>query len=206
MDNKFDSAQLWDVFLAKFKQEVKKGLYKNDVDTNGKRTLFYKNLFSKLLENEIGKSLCNEGNLKYRKEEYSRVDHSLIYSGEYKWEVPIILIEVENNQNPDSNFEEIYKMCYLNAPLKLIFLCVNWPDMKYSTIDDYWASIIFAYKHSIGIVGTIGVFVLDISNDNPKYYYHKLVFNNELLRTELKLENLKEDENGEGIIFINNCQ
>ncbi len=68
-------------------------------------------------------------------------------------------------------------MCYLNAPLKIIFLFANWNKKKEEIIDSYWSGIIEAFESTIGIIGTIGVFILDVSNNEVNYYYHLLVEN-----------------------------
>lgn len=185
MNIKFQSNLLWGQFLNAFIQCIPYiQEHENLLLFNKSRTSFYNSLFEKVFNIVISNYDNIDKRFHYRKENFHRVDFSLIFQPKHKihqnarWEIPIILIESENNPNPDNNYQEIQKLCLLNAPLKILFICTNWKENRWDLIDGYWNAIIEGYIENIEVKGIFGIFILDLSNNSKCFYYHKLVENN----------------------------
>ena len=98
--------------------------------------------------------------LDFEKEKVFRVDGIFYKKAKNDFKVPIIFIESENNL--DSTETEIYKLCCLNAPLKIIFICHEWSEeKKEDTTEGHWDYIINDFKQENILIGHLGVIVAE---------------------------------------------
>lgn len=149
------SKNLWENFQAIFKQE----LAVTNIETLddawqscGSRTKFY---FDDLLP-----KVANKMQLDFKKEEMFRVDGIFYKTTESGYKVPKIFIESENNA--DTAEWEIIKLCSLNAPLKILFLCLEWTESRKEELTtDHWNFIIKAFANEQQLVGYFAIIVAE---------------------------------------------
>lgn len=165
---------LWDNFNQIFKTKVKEKFDLEKVNDLKNTTDFYRDLIPSIL-----KEVKTEHETNYRPEFYSKVDHTLEIKVN-NWAIPVINVEVENNPDPNANYQEIVKFCYLNSHLKILFLRLDWNNAgAWDVIVNYYKDIIDAFTSTIGVTGIIGVYILDTTQEKPKYYIHKILENNQ---------------------------
>jgi len=152
---KHNSAELWIDFTNALKQEIE-GTHIDILGTawesNAKRTSFYLELLLPKIATKL--------NLGFEREKTFRVDATFYRKAANDYQVPIIFIETENNSSTTET--EIYKLCCLNAPLKVIFICLEWNNESRKDItEDYWQYIIDAFVAENRLVGHLGVIVAE---------------------------------------------
>ena len=141
--------------------------------SDAKRTAFYKTeLFPKIAE---------QLELTYENKEYLRID-SVFYkvdSGTYNYRIPIIAVESENHRvaigNDSGTWGEVYKLCCINAPLKIIFTVGDWNDeIKNDHITDDWNYPIDAFARVQKLVGYLGI--VNVCETGGSYCFAYLVY------------------------------
>ena len=162
---KFNSEQLWAVFkkmLTETLNETPIEIVGDAWNSNPERTKFY---FDFLLP-----KIANKMKFNYEKEKVFRVDAVFYIKAENGYQVPIVFIESENNA--DDTETEIYKLCCLNAPLKVIFICQEWTEKRKKEItEEYWDYIIDAFVKENLLVGYLGVIVAEWMDDLKFYSF-----------------------------------
>lgn len=124
-------------------------------------TCFYKSVLFPKIANDLG--------LEYNKDkEYLTVDATFYRKSKPEtgdWEIPIVLIESENQIDTidqSATGDELYKLCCLNASLKVIF---SWKDdwndstQKYYA-DEGWQYVIDAFANASVLVGYLVMIVV----------------------------------------------
>lgn len=94
---------------------------------------------------------------------------TMFVRGEYKYQVPIIFIESENDIDGDIT-NETRKLLYLNAPLKIL---ITKGDLKVDIInnDTHWKYLIDDFKQFNRLSGFFVVISVVWNNDTPEYQY-----------------------------------
>ena len=142
------------------------------------RTFFY---FEHLLP-----KIAEKMNLGFRKEKPFRIDGIFFKQGGQTTEVPLIYLESENN--PASTHEEIFKLCCLNAPLKILFICADWTDKtKESLSKGNWQYIIDDFNDEVSLTGHIAIIVAEW-NERLKFYSYVFDENAKIIEDKLLLE------------------
>lgn len=177
----FDTNILWDNFKKSFIATV------NDYPiqildqswlSRGDRSKFY---FKSLLP-----KIATLLDLKFKTERPFRIDGIFFREGSQSTEVPIVYIESENNAK--SSHEEIYKLCCVSAPLKVLFICNDWTEKdKNKIVDGYWNYIIDDFAESNLLTGN---FCILIAEWNEKLKFHSYCFNDKglLFEEEILIE------------------
>jgi hypothetical protein len=107
--------------------------------------------------------------LGFEKEKLFRVDAVFYKKANNGYQIPIVYIESENNVQ--SSYEEIYKLCCLNAPLKILFICVPWtPENKKLIVDDDWQYIVQDFASEDSLQGYLGIIVAEWMEEGLKFY------------------------------------
>ena len=159
-----NSKELWDNFKKTITEAVKETrpeILETAWNSNPERTQFY---FDNLLP-----MVAKKMKLGYEKEKVFRVDAVFYKKAKNGYQVPIVFIESENNAYDTET--EIYKLCCLNAPLKIIFICQVWTEaIKKEITEDYWNYIIEAFVEENILVGYLGVIVAEWMEEGLKFY------------------------------------
>lgn len=167
----YDNKTLW----SDFKRSVANNLKSIGIDTLDKvwhpnpdwtkflkENLFYKVATDLLLTYEIKEKLTVDAIFykTYLKEPYK-----------YPINVPVICIESENNRDSIS-FSELYKLCFLNAPLKVIFTFFeSWDKDKFEEYtSDEWRYVIDSFMNTNKLVGWLGFIVVVEKSDEFVFY------------------------------------
>lgn len=148
-------------------------------------TDFYKgDLFVRISENL---------NLQYRLKEYLTID-ALFYSKSQKdaYEVPMVVIETENEIGTIGD-SELYKLCCINAPLKVIFTwCNEWNEAtKKELLDEDWFYILKEFERAEQINGNLLFVVAEktVTNFNfHSFVYDKIINDKIIIKDERKFE------------------
>lgn len=184
-ENKGDYQALWSNFknfLLESINEIDKSDFEIAWKTRGERTNLY---FNTLLPN-----VADKMKLGFDKEMIFRRD-GIFYkiAGQGKTKVPLIFIESEND--PYSCDDEVYKLCLLNAPLKVLMICTDWNEKKKNEIiDGYIQYIIENFKDESSLTGYFALIIAEwVSNDMPNdiLKFHTYVYNDKAENIEDKL-------------------
>lgn len=183
---KLGSDLLWNMFKESLFKEIntinKEQLVKA-WDSCKDRSNFYFDFLFPRIANELG--------LEYKKEAVFRFDGVMFKKAVNGQPVPIIYIESENDAK--STVREVYKLCSLNAPLKLLFICQLWSqERKEELMQDFWIDIIDAFKNEIGLVGSIGF--INAESRDGRLRFHLILVNEDGERVE-DIENFISVEN-----------
>lgn len=138
---------------------------------DGKWTNFYKTDLFKTISDDLG--------LAYDFKEYLTIDALLYYKERDKdYGVPLVVIETENNI--DSITEgELYKLCCINAPLKVIFTwCEEWnEEAKKIYIQEDWYFVLKMFETANQINGQLlFIIVENKSMDLPRFIFHSFTY------------------------------
>jgi hypothetical protein len=160
---KHNSIEVWRDFKASFAKSIEETPFETLKDawqSSTNRTEFY---LDQLLPN-VAKKLS----LSYEREKTFRVDGILSKIAKTGYPVPIIFVESENNSGDTET--EIYKLCCLNSPLKVLLICCEWTDeYKLQTTNDYWQYIIDSFVAENTLVGHLGIIVAEMK-DSLKFF------------------------------------
>lgn len=177
-NNKFESSMLWESFIKSLERVYKNKYVKESYLSQKARTANHEINIHQVFDELKNEIVLENGCLIPAKECLNRVDHALFFRDNNGWEVPIILIEVENNDDSDSNMRELDKLCYLSAPLKIIILHTRIEYANKEILDD-WDYMLKVYLENTFINGIIGLIVLDNFQDEHFVYYSKIIENNQ---------------------------
>lgn len=98
--------------------------------------------------------------LEFRTERPFRIDGIFYKKSSQTTEVPIIYVESENDAK--YSHEEIYKLCCISAPLKVLFICNEWTeDDKKEIIDGYWNYIIDDFAEENILTGNLCIIIAE---------------------------------------------
>ncbi len=176
---KFGANNIWDKFKSAFKEIITKypiqtleqsWLSKSD------RSKFY---FGSLLP-----KIATQLGLEFKTERPFRVDGLFFKRGSQTTEIPVVYIESENHAK--SSNEEIYKLCCINAPLKILFICNEWTDtQKIEITNGYWNYIIDDFAEINLLIGNLCVLIAEWNEKLKIYSYcynnKGVVFEDEIL-------------------------
>jgi hypothetical protein len=171
----------WDQFKGVFKAALEAQPPESLLqawENSSNRTGFYKGLFRDYIAKEAG--------LEYSSELFL-VDH-LLRTGDPNW-MPQVWIESENSVL--SAQHEIYKLCCLQGPLKVLITVAAWDETQHwrgvglqgfpeSWVipEDHlkkWHSIVKAFSDSYNFSGQLGVIIGERSpNGRLRYYAHEI--------------------------------
>lgn len=144
--------KLWQVFKKKLITSLKadpEGLLQSWGSKANRTEYYFKNLLPKIAF-EMGYSFKSEKPL--------RVDGLFYKTASQSTPIPYIVIESENNIHSSS--EEIEKLCFISAPLKVLFVVNEWNDILSKKIaSEYW-------EYIIGDFAQAG----EIDRNNSNYY------------------------------------
>lgn len=159
----FDANTLWENFKQSFKMTVKSypiPTLEQSWVSKAERSKFY---FESLLP-KISELL----ELEFRTERPFRIDAIFFKRGSQTTDIPVIYIESENNIK--SSNEEIYKLCCISAPLKILFVCNSWTEkQKDEIVNGYWQYIIEDFAEAKLLSGNICILIAEW-DDNLKFY------------------------------------
>lgn len=149
------SIQLWESFKSLFAEECRThfpGALTAAWSSSGDRTKFYvQTIFP-----EIARQL----NLKVRHELF-KVDTAICRTSTTGHDVPLIFIESENNAG--SATHEMWKLCSLNSPCRILIVCCEWsPDMwhpygRQDSLLEQWTKIVKSHAEVWKLNGIIGI-------------------------------------------------
>ena len=118
--------------------------------------------------------LCNriakDMQLLYKEdEEYLKIDYTLFKEGEAGWRVPIIFIESENDH--ESTYEEVLKLCSVNAQLKVLVIYGLSEAFEKELVanESYWDYILKDYMQAHTLTGHFAVMIYDWT-DKLRFY------------------------------------
>ncbi|RYE23123.1 MAG: hypothetical protein EOP51_11520 [Sphingobacteriales bacterium] len=155
--------QLWNQFKLCLKEYIDGTSiesFNNAWISCSNRTLFYKKDMFPVIAMRMG--------LEYQVKEYLTVDATFYKKGNHKYQIPIVQIESENNI--DSTENEIYKLCCLNAPLKILFICCDFDEhKKHQLTEDWWSYILSDFCKMNKLVGILGIVVAQYCEDGLSY-------------------------------------
>ncbi|MBC7553764.1 MAG: hypothetical protein H7257_07275 [Taibaiella sp.] len=151
MENMYND--IWSQFLSALKSSVESenlDVLSSAWESVTNRTSYYKeNLFPKI-------SSCL--GLEYTNKEFLTIDAAFYKRGSGNYPVPIVLIESENNASTTEN--EVYKLCFFNAPLKVLFICCDWDEnIKLQFTKDYWDFILNDFTEVNKLAGVFAVII-----------------------------------------------
>lgn len=162
------SKKLWDNFQTLLKEELEITsieILDNAWQSSGSRTKFY---FDDLLP-----KVAEKMQLTFMKEELFRVDAIFYKKTDNGYNVPKIFIESENNA--ETADLEIRKLCSLNAPLKVLMLCLEWTEsIKEQLTTDHWNFIIRAFANEQQLIGHFGIIVAEKTD---KFRFFSFAYN-----------------------------
>jgi hypothetical protein len=174
---KYNEETLWQDFRKSMEQTLKDiGFQKlhNSFEERTKFTDFNKHV--------LWKKIADSLKLRYS-EEYLTVDGVFWDSTETEarnWDFPIVYLESEwdiKSIDQGANGDELSKLCYFNALLKLIFV---WEEgWEQSTMDRYvdgWQSTIDAFKKVNNHIGYLGIIVE--TEETDKFKFHSNIWDN----------------------------
>jgi len=179
---RFNAKDLWN----NFKQSLLEGIKETDVrafeqawKSCNDRTLFY---FDILLPR-----VAQKLKLGFQKEKPFRIDGIFTIRGGQTNDVPIIYLESENNAR--SSYEEVYKLCCLNAPLKVLIVCTEWDDQiwKEQVVYKYWHYIIEDFKDELSLTGYFA-FIIAAWDETLKFHSYVFNENAELIEDAMLIE------------------
>lgn len=178
----FSTHDLWN----NFKQSLLESIQETDVSafeqawkSCNERTQFY---FDNLLPN-----VARKLKLGFQKEKPFRIDGIFTVKGNQNNEIPIIYLESENNAR--SSHEEVYKLCCLNAPLKVLIVCTEWDDQlwKEQIVQGHWHSIIQDFKDKLHLTGHFA-FIIAAWMETLKFHSYVLDENAKLIEDTVLIE------------------
>lgn len=112
--------------------------------------------------------------LEFRKERPFRIDGVFFKRASQSTEVPLIYVESENYAK--SSHEEIFKLCCISAPLKVLFICNEWTEVdKREITDGYWQYIIDDFAEEKILIGNLCIIIAEW---NDRLRFHTCCFNN----------------------------
>jgi hypothetical protein len=152
---------LWTTFKTSLKQVIRETDFEEPWKSRRGRTkLYFKSLLPKVA------SLMN---LDFGEEMKFRVDGTFyVKSGQGGVKVPIVLIESENDARTSD--DEVYKLCFLNAPLKVLMICNDWNEKtKLDLCEGYWDYIIESFAEENVLTGYFAIIAGEM-NQNLKFY------------------------------------
>ena len=115
---------------------------------------------TRLYFDELFPQVASAMGYEYGKEKLFRIDGVFYRRGPSGYLVPHVFIESENDA--DSAGDEVYKLCCLNAPLKILFICQEWTlDRKTELTQDEWNYIINDFVKENHLIGILGIVVAE---------------------------------------------
>ncbi len=116
-----------------------------------------------------------------------RIDGIFVKKGGQTIDVPIIYLESENIAT--TSHEEVYKLCCLNAPLKVMILCTEWDDQfwKKQITENHWHYIVDDFKDELSLTGYFA-FIIAAWDETLKFHAYVLNENADLIEDDLLLE------------------
>lgn len=106
-------------------------------------------------------SVAAKMGLSYCTEKVFRIDAVFHWVATNGYEVPAVCIESENNLN--TSIDEIKKLCWLNAPLKILFVWADeWTEeLENNVVNEDWFYLLDAFLQESQLVGYLGVIVAE---------------------------------------------
>lgn len=154
---------LWTAFknaLIESIKETKQADFKKAWTSRYERTCFY---FDSLLP-----KVADKLGLELEKEVLFRVDATFYKRGGQTTKVPVIFLESENDVRTSNH--EIYKLCSLNSPLKILMICNDWNEASKKIITDgYWDYIIEDFIDESSLMGYLAIIIAEW-NEELKFY------------------------------------
>jgi hypothetical protein len=179
---KLDGRTLWAAFREAMIASIKETDF-SSFETAWKscdnRTEFY---FTELLP-----KIAARLDLGFRKERPFRTDGIFWKKGGQTTEVPIIYVESENIATTSDS--EVYKLCCINAPLKVLILCTPWGDplWKKELSEGYWHYIIDDFNDEVGLTGYFAI-IIAAWDKSLKFHSYVLDEEAELIEDNLLTE------------------
>ncbi|RYE50178.1 MAG: hypothetical protein EOP48_20240 [Sphingobacteriales bacterium] len=156
---------LWIAFKMALKeaiQETDKTEFEKAWTSRFERTCLY---FDSLLP-----SVARKLGLGLDKELVFRVDATFYKKGGQTTKVPVIFLESENEVRTSDH--EIFKLCSLNAPLKVLMICNDWNEASKKIISEgYWDYIIEDFHDESILTGYFAVIIAEWNEDLKFYTY-----------------------------------
>ncbi len=170
--NYFADKQNYSLLWQTFKKALQESIQETNVEDLKKgwascddRTCLYFNL--------ILPKVATKLDLGMDKEVIFRVDATFYIMGGQTTKVPIIFLESENDFKTTNH--EVYKLCALNAPLKVLMICTDWDAAsKKDLTEKYWEPIIDDYNDESKLTG---YFAIIIAEWNEELIFHTHVYN-----------------------------
>ncbi len=154
---------LWNQFKVAFVEEIESvsdEILLESWQSNPKRTSFYFELILPKIATKLG--------LLFKKEKPLRADGIFYQTGSQKTEIPIVVIESENDILSSS--DEIGKLCFISAPLKILFVVFEWTEQTSEKIaSENWEYIIADFAEAGQLVGTTAIIIAEWT-ETLKFY------------------------------------
>lgn len=159
----YEPQNLWNRFLETLENSLKTfdfSEYEHAWLSPSNRTSFYINKLFPKIAKSLGFDLLYED---------LRIDVILSIRATSGWDVPVISIESENDS--ESAEREVWKLCYLNSPLKVLFICTEWSEKRFNElITEHWSYIVNSFKDISLLNGILGIIVAE-KTDKLRFYF-----------------------------------
>jgi hypothetical protein len=178
----YDKQSLWDSFKNSFVASIKETevtAFKDAWKSCGDRTKFY---FDDLL-----RKVALKLGLGFQTEKPFRIDGIFVKTAGQTTTVPIIYLESENNAT--NSHEEVYKLCCLNAPLKVLIVCTDWNSeiWKNKIIYGHWHYIVEDFQDELSLNGYFA-FIIAAWDETLKFHSFVLNESAEVIEDQLLIE------------------
>jgi|SRR6185437_4311291 len=152
-ENKGNFSSLWELFKNSLIQTISETDFNTAWNSRPDRTRLY---FDGLL-----KAVASKMQLEFLPEMKFRIDGTMYVEGSQgKKKIPIVLIESENEAKKSD--DEVYKLCLLNAPLKILMISNEWNDSTIKQLTEgYWDYIIEDFAELTNLTGYFVVIVAE---------------------------------------------
>jgi hypothetical protein len=166
------SEELWKRFkesLTKSLKDISINELKKHFENRPAITKFYKEVLLPKISTDLGFTLGHE---------WLRIDHNFnltipVKDGKEEWHYPIVFIESENDinsLNEGGDNDELYKLCYLNVPLKLIFSWnYSWTQNERDKFIREWQFSIDTFLNANRLIGYLGIIIADQATGKFQY-------------------------------------
>lgn len=173
--------KLWEQFKDAFKITINslpiETLEQSWLSRPSRNNFYFTNLLPKIAEHL---------ELDFKRERPFRFDAIFFKRCSQTTEVPVVYIEAENEAK--SSNEEIYKLCCINAPLKILFICNEWNETQKSKISsEYWHYIIDDFAEQNLLSGSTCI-LIGAWDDKLRFYSYCIDNKGNLFEEETLVE------------------
>jgi len=178
----YDKQSLWGNFKSALIASIKETeatAFKEAWKSCGDRTKFY---FYELLP-----KVALKLDLGFQTEKPFRIDGIFVKRAGQTTNVPIIYLESENIAT--NSHDEVYKLCCLNAPLKVLVVCTEWDNeyWKKKVIYGHWHYIVEDFKDELSLTGYFA-FIIAAWDQTLKFHAFVLNEHAEIIEDQLLIE------------------